>query len=88
MVTAAYLTTSFVALGVRARFLLAGKHADDGRTMVRMAVGFATIVAPLQLIIGDQHGGRQAARRRGLSLRIVARPEGLRRAGRQVGRAA
>jgi cytochrome bd ubiquinol oxidase subunit I len=81
MVTAAYLTTSFVALGVRARFLLAGKHADDGRTMVRMAVGFAAIVAPLQLIIGDQHGGRQAARRRGLSLRIVARPE-----GRSVGR--
>jgi cytochrome bd-type quinol oxidase subunit 1 len=24
--------------------------------MVRMAVGFAAIVAPLQLLIGDQHG--------------------------------
>jgi cytochrome d ubiquinol oxidase subunit I len=56
MVTAAYLTTSFVVLGVGARFLLAGRHVEDGRTMVRMAVGFAAIVAPLQLIIGDQHG--------------------------------
>jgi len=56
MVTAAYLTTSFVVLGVGARFLLAKKHVEDGRTMVRMAIGFAAIVAPLQLIIGDQHG--------------------------------
>ncbi len=56
MVTAAFLTTSFVVLGVGARFLLAGKHIEDARTMIRMAVGFAAIVAPLQLIIGDQHG--------------------------------
>jgi cytochrome d ubiquinol oxidase subunit I len=56
MVTAAYLTTSFVVLGVGARLLLAGKHGEDARTMVRMAIGFAAIVAPLQLIIGDQHG--------------------------------
>jgi cytochrome bd ubiquinol oxidase subunit I len=56
MVTAAYLTTSFVVLAVGARFLLAGRHLENGRTMVRMAVGLAVIVAPLQLFIGDQHG--------------------------------
>jgi cytochrome d ubiquinol oxidase subunit I len=56
MVTAAYLTTSFVVLAVGARYLLAGRHLEYGRTMVRMAVGFAAIVAPLQLFIGDQHG--------------------------------
>src|SRR4051812_28596525 len=56
MVTAAYLTTSFVVLAVGARYLLAGRHVEDARTMVRMAVGFAAIVAPLQLLIGDQHG--------------------------------
>jgi cytochrome bd ubiquinol oxidase subunit I len=56
MVTAAYLTTSFVVLAVGARYLLAGRHLEHGRTMVRMAVGFAAIVAPLQLFIGDQHG--------------------------------
>jgi len=56
MVTAAYLTTSFVVLAVGARYVIAGKHLDHGHTMVRMAVGFAAIVAPLQLFIGDQHG--------------------------------
>jgi cytochrome d ubiquinol oxidase subunit I len=56
MVTAAYLTTSFVVLAVGARYLIAGRHLEHGRTMVRMAVGFAAIVAPLQLFIGDQHG--------------------------------
>jgi cytochrome d ubiquinol oxidase subunit I len=56
MVTAAYLTTSFVVLAVGARYLLAGRHLEHGRTMLRMAVGFAVVVAPLQLFIGDQHG--------------------------------
>jgi cytochrome d ubiquinol oxidase subunit I len=56
MLNAAYLTTAFVVLAVGARYLLAGKHVEQGKTMVRMAVGFATIVAPLQLVIGDLHG--------------------------------
>jgi cytochrome bd ubiquinol oxidase subunit I len=56
MVTAAYLTTSFVVLAVGARYIIAGTHLEHGQTMLRMAVGFAAIVAPLQLFIGDQHG--------------------------------
>jgi cytochrome d ubiquinol oxidase subunit I len=56
MVTAAYLTTSFVVLAVGARYVLAGLYLDEARTMLRMAVGFIAIVAPLQLFIGDQHG--------------------------------
>jgi cytochrome d ubiquinol oxidase subunit I len=56
MVTAAYLTTSFVVLAVGARYVIAGRHLDHGHTMLRMAVGFAAIVAPLQLFIGDKHG--------------------------------
>jgi cytochrome d ubiquinol oxidase subunit I len=56
MTTAAYLTTSFVVLAVGARYLLAGKFLDEAKTMLRMGVGFAAIVAPLQLFIGDQHG--------------------------------
>ncbi len=56
MTTAAYLTTSFVVLAVGARYLIAGKFPDEARTMLRMGVGFAAIVAPLQLFIGDQHG--------------------------------
>jgi len=56
MLTAAYLTTSFVVLAVGARYLLAGRHLEQAKTMVRMGIGFAAIVAPLQLIIGDLHG--------------------------------
>ena len=56
MVNAAYLTTAFVVLAVGARFLLAGQHLAEGRTMLRMAIGLAVVLAPLQLLIGDLHG--------------------------------
>src|SRR4029450_6712329 len=51
MVTAAYLMTCFVVLAVGARFVLAGKHLQHVQTMVRMAVAFAAVAAPLQLFI-------------------------------------
>jgi cytochrome bd ubiquinol oxidase subunit I len=56
MLNAAYLTTGFVVLAVGARFLLAGRHIEAGRTMLRMAIGLTAVLAPLQLVIGDQHG--------------------------------
>ena len=56
MVNAAYLTTAFVVIAVGARYLLAGRHAEEGRTMLRMGIGLAAILAPLQLVIGDLHG--------------------------------
>ena len=56
MVNAAYLTTGFVVLAVGARLLLAGRHIEASRTMLRMAIGLVVILAPLQLFIGDQHG--------------------------------
>lgn len=56
MLNAAYLTTGFVVLAVGARHLLTGKPVEEARTMLRMAIGFTAIVAPLQLFIGDQHG--------------------------------
>ena len=56
MLNAAYLTTGFVVLAVGARYLLAGRHIEEGRTMLRMAIGLLAVLAPLQLIIGDQHG--------------------------------
>jgi cytochrome d ubiquinol oxidase subunit I len=56
MLNAAYLTTAFVVLAVGARFLVAGRHIAEGRTMLRMAIGLTVILAPLQLIIGDLHG--------------------------------
>ena len=56
MLNAAYLTTAFVVLAVGARYLLAGTYQAEARTMLRMAIGLAAILAPLQLFIGDQHG--------------------------------
>jgi len=56
MLNAAYLTTAFVVLAVGARYLAAGKFHEEARTMLRMAIGLAAILAPLQLFIGDQHG--------------------------------
>ncbi len=56
MVNAAYLTTGFVVLAVGARYLLAGRHVEEARTMLRMAIGLTAILAPLQLILGDLHG--------------------------------
>ena len=56
MLNAAYLTTGFVVLAVGARYLLAGKFVEQGRTMMRMAIGLVVILAPLQLFLGEKHG--------------------------------
>ena len=56
MLVAAYLTTSLVVLAVAARYLLAGRHVEEGRTMARMGVGMLAVMAPLQLFVGDAHG--------------------------------
>ena len=50
MVNAAYLTTGFVVLAVGARYLIAGRHIEASRTMLRMAIGLVVILAPLQLV--------------------------------------
>ncbi len=56
MLNAAYLTTGFVVLAVGARYILAGRHPEQARTMLRMSIGLLAVLAPLQLFLGDQHG--------------------------------
>jgi len=56
MLTACYLTTSLVVLAVGARYLLAGRFHEEGRTMVRMGLGMVALLSPLQLVFGDLHG--------------------------------
>jgi cytochrome d ubiquinol oxidase subunit I len=56
MLNAAFLTAGFVVIAVGARHLLADRHGEEARTMLRMGVALAAILAPLQLLIGDQHG--------------------------------
>ncbi len=56
MVTAAYLTTAFVAAGVGGYYLARDRHVAHARVMLGMAMIMAICVAPLQLLVGDLHG--------------------------------
>ncbi len=56
MVLAAYLTTSLVVGAVGAWHLLRNPHLPGPRVMFSMAMWMAALVAPLQILVGDQHG--------------------------------
>ncbi len=56
MVLAAFLTTSFVVGAVAAWHLLKDRTSEPARIMFAMAVMMAAVVAPIQVIAGDQHG--------------------------------
>src|SRR5262245_18956684 len=56
MVLAAYLTTALVVGAVGAFHLLRDQHLAGPRVMFSMAMWMATLVAPIQVIVGDQHG--------------------------------
>lgn len=56
MVTAAYLTTAFVALGVGAWYLINQRFLERAKTMMSMALGMILVAAPLQILVGDLHG--------------------------------
>lgn len=55
-VIAAYLTTAFAVGGVGAWHLLEDKMNPHARLMFSMAMWMAALVAPLQILAGDQHG--------------------------------
>jgi cytochrome d ubiquinol oxidase subunit I len=55
-VTAFYITTAFVVMGVGAWLLRRERAADDARTMMRMALNLLILLVPLQMFLGDQHG--------------------------------
>lgn len=56
MVLAAYLSTAFIVGSVGAYHLLKDQANKNAQTMFSLAIWMATIVAPLQLIVGDMHG--------------------------------
>jgi cytochrome d ubiquinol oxidase subunit I len=60
MVVAAYLTTSFVVIATGARFMLAGRDREHAMIMLRMGLGMAIVLAPLQAFIGDAQGQQTA----------------------------
>lgn len=58
MVTASFVTGSFVVAGVSAFWLWRGREEDAaaGRASFSLALWLAVILVPAQLVIGDQHG--------------------------------
>ncbi len=56
MVLAAYLSVAFFVGAVGAWHLLRDRGNVAARTMFSMAMWMATIVAPLQIVMGDMHG--------------------------------
>ena len=56
MVLAAYLTTALVVGAVGAWHLLRDQHLAGPRVMFSMAMWMAALVAPIQILAGDQHG--------------------------------
>ena len=55
-VTAAFLATALVVGGVGGWHLLRGHATPQVKKMFSMAMWMAVIVAPIQVLIGDQHG--------------------------------
>jgi cytochrome bd ubiquinol oxidase subunit I len=55
-VTAAYLTTALVVGAVGAWHLLRDRASAHARKMFSMAMWMVTLVAPLQIVLGDLHG--------------------------------
>jgi cytochrome bd ubiquinol oxidase subunit I len=53
MLTAAYLTASFMVAGVGAWYLLRGKHQEFAQTTVALGTAFATVLIAGQVFIGD-----------------------------------
>jgi cytochrome d ubiquinol oxidase subunit I len=55
-VSAFFVTTAFVVLGVGAYTLRRGQSIEHGRMMLRLALWFLAIFVPVQIVLGDLHG--------------------------------
>lgn len=50
------ITTGFVVLAVAAGYLRQERHVEESRVMLKMALGFLSLMVPLQIVLGDLHG--------------------------------
>lgn len=55
-VTAFYVTTAFVVVGVAAYLIRGGRFLEEGRVMLSMTLWLLSVLVPLQIVIGDLHG--------------------------------
>jgi cytochrome bd ubiquinol oxidase subunit I len=51
-----FVTTGFAVLGVGAYLVRRQPAGEEGRTMLSMTLWLLTVLVPLQMVIGDQHG--------------------------------
>ena len=51
-----YVTTGFVVVGVAAYLLRKGNFHAEGRVMLSMTLWLLSVLVPLQIFLGDQHG--------------------------------
>jgi cytochrome bd ubiquinol oxidase subunit I len=56
MVTAAYITGTFVVIGVCGFYLWRRQHVEFARAGFSVAMWMALVLTPLQILLGDQHG--------------------------------
>ncbi|TWA55383.1 cytochrome bd-I ubiquinol oxidase subunit 1 apoprotein [Azospirillum baldaniorum] len=56
MLTAMFLTTGFVVAGISAFYLLRNRFLEHARVGLSMSLALITILAPLQIFLGDLHG--------------------------------
>ncbi len=56
MVTAAYITGTFVVIGVSGFYLWQRRHLHFARAGFSIAMWLAVVLTPLQIFLGDQHG--------------------------------
>ena len=51
-----FVTTGFVVVGVAGYLLRKGRSVDEARVMLSMTFWLLTVLVPLQIFLGDQHG--------------------------------
>jgi cytochrome bd ubiquinol oxidase subunit I len=56
MLLAAYVTTAFCVAATGAWYILEGRERTEARTMMRMGLGIAAVMVPLQLLFGHLNG--------------------------------
>ena len=56
MLLAAYVTSAFCIAATGAWYLLGGRHRAEARTMLRMGLGLAAVLVPVQLLFGHLVG--------------------------------
>lgn len=56
MLVSSYLATSFAVAGIAAAYWLKQRHSDFAKTTLSLVLWFITVLAPVQLILGDGVG--------------------------------